>query len=207
MCHVRCMDLNRIPMPSLGLHGRVRTNKTLVVAVAIVYMDLKLNTLQMRLYIIPTHHTAVSQNSLCVTSKLAQITVERESGCLGLTLRGGGDFPLIVTHVRPHGPVYKTGRIKPGDRLLRLDNVSIFHELHTRKARLSSVTVCVCAQKHLTNRTWLHESLILIYIFLSLLFVFRLLLAIAHWQNFGRGPTDNQVWRSRFRLYKSHSRI
>ncbi|KAH8258922.1 hypothetical protein KR038_003860, partial [Drosophila bunnanda] len=66
----------------------------------------------------------VSQNSLCVTSKLAQITVERESGCLGLTLRGGADYPLIVTHVRPHGPVYKTGRIKPGDRLLRVDNVS-----------------------------------------------------------------------------------
>lgn len=66
---------------------------------------------------------SVSQNSLCVTSKLAQITVERENGCLGLTLRGGGDFPLIVTHVRPHGPVFKTGRIKPGDRLLRVDNV------------------------------------------------------------------------------------
>ncbi|KAH8409109.1 hypothetical protein KR009_007609 [Drosophila setifemur] len=67
----------------------------------------------------------VSQNSLCVTSKLAQITVERESGCLGLTLRGGADYPLIVTHVRPHGPVHKTGRIKPGDRLLRVDNISL----------------------------------------------------------------------------------
>lgn len=66
----------------------------------------------------------VSQNSLCVTSKLAQITVERENGCLGLTLRGGGEFPLIVTNVRPHGPVFKIGRIKPGDRLLRVDNVS-----------------------------------------------------------------------------------
>uniref|UniRef100_A0A1I8MLA0 PDZ domain-containing protein n=1 Tax=Musca domestica TaxID=7370 RepID=A0A1I8MLA0_MUSDO len=51
--------------------------------------------------------------------------MERESGCLGLTLRGGADYPLIVTHVRPHGPVYKTGRIKPGDRLLRVDNVSL----------------------------------------------------------------------------------
>lgn len=65
----------------------------------------------------------VSQNSLCVTTKLAQITVERENNCFGLTLRGGGDFPLIVTNVRPHGPVFKTGRIKPGDRLLRVDNV------------------------------------------------------------------------------------
>lgn len=33
-------------------------------------------------------------------------------------------MPLIVTNVRPHGPVFKTGRIKPGDRLLRVDNVS-----------------------------------------------------------------------------------
>lgn len=65
----------------------------------------------------------VSQNSVCVTTKLAQITVERESGCLGLTLRGGGDYPLIVTNVRPHGPVFKVNRIKPGDRLLRVDNV------------------------------------------------------------------------------------
>lgn len=60
-----------------------------------------------------------------MTSKLAQITIERENGCLGLTLRGGGEFPLIVTHVRPHGPVFKTGRIKPGDRLLHVDNVSV----------------------------------------------------------------------------------
>lgn len=72
---------------------------------------------------------SVSQNSLCVTSKLAQITVERENGCLGLTLRGGGEFPLIVTNIRPHGPVFKIGRIKPGDRLLRVDNVSLFNLL------------------------------------------------------------------------------
>lgn len=72
-------------------------------------------------------HCSVSQNSLCVTSKLAQMTVERENGCLGLTLRGGGEFPLIVTNVRPHGPVFKIGRIKPGDRLLRVDNVSLAH--------------------------------------------------------------------------------
>lgn len=69
---------------------------------------------------------AVSQNSLCVTAKLAQITVERENNCFGLTLRGGGECPLIVTNVRPYGPVFKTGRIKPGDRLLRVDNVSEF---------------------------------------------------------------------------------
>lgn len=66
----------------------------------------------------------VSQNKLRVISKIAQITIERETEFLGLTLRGGGDLPLIVTNVRPEGPVYKTGLIKPGDRILRMDNVS-----------------------------------------------------------------------------------
>lgn len=66
----------------------------------------------------------VSQNSLCVTTKLAQVTVERENGCLGLTLRGGSEVPIIVTNVRAYGPAYKTSRIKPGDRVLRVDNVS-----------------------------------------------------------------------------------
>lgn len=66
---------------------------------------------------------SVSQNSLCVTTKLAQVTVERENGCLGLTLRGGTEMPIIVTNVRAYGPAYKTSRIKPGDRVLRVDNV------------------------------------------------------------------------------------
>lgn len=66
----------------------------------------------------------VSQNSLCVTTKLAQVIIERENGCLGLTLRGGSEMPIIVTSVRPFGPAYKTSRIKPGDRVLRVDNVS-----------------------------------------------------------------------------------
>ncbi|XP_062539767.1 glutamate receptor-interacting protein 2 isoform X2 [Armigeres subalbatus] len=70
----------------------------------------------------------ISQNSLCVTTKLAQITVERENGCLGLTLRGGGEYPLIVTNVRMHGPVFKTGQIKPGDRVLRVDNSSLVNK-------------------------------------------------------------------------------
>lgn len=71
-----------------------------------------------------SHLLIVSQNSLCVTTKLAQVIIERENGCLGLTLRGGSEFPIIVTSVRPFGPAYKTSRIKPGDRVLRVDNVS-----------------------------------------------------------------------------------
>lgn len=47
-------------------------------------------------------------------------------------MRGGGEMPLIVTNVRPHGPVFKTGRIKPGDRLLRVDNVSIVNQSWTK---------------------------------------------------------------------------
>lgn len=93
------------------------------VAAASTYLLNTLNTLEQTIFI---HQCIVSQNSLCVTTKLAQITVERENNCFGLTLRGGGDYPLIVTNVRPHGPVFKTGRIKPGDRLLRVDNVSIY---------------------------------------------------------------------------------
>uniref|UniRef100_A0A182NVG5 PDZ domain-containing protein n=1 Tax=Anopheles dirus TaxID=7168 RepID=A0A182NVG5_9DIPT len=70
----------------------------------------------------------ISQNSLCVTTKIAQITVERENGCLGLTLRGGGEYPLVVTNVRMNGPVFKTGQIKPGDRVLRVDNISLLNK-------------------------------------------------------------------------------
>lgn len=52
--------------------------------------------------------------------------VERENGCLGLTLRGGSELPIIVTNVRAFGPAYKSSRIKPGDRVLRVDNVINF---------------------------------------------------------------------------------
>ncbi|XP_031627777.1 glutamate receptor-interacting protein 2 isoform X2 [Contarinia nasturtii] len=91
----------------------------------------------------------ISQNSVCVTTKLAQITVERENGCLGLTLRGGGDFPLLVTNVRPHGPVFKVNRIKPGDRLLRVDNISLVN-----KSLLEAQQILKCGHTSgLTNLT------------------------------------------------------
>lgn len=99
---------------------------------------------------------SVSQNSLCVTSKLAQITVERENGCLGLTLRGGGEFPLIVTNIRPHGPVFKIGRIKPGDRLLRVDNVSLFNLL--QKSIHRNHTFHSLRFRWSINRCWKHSK-------------------------------------------------
>lgn len=78
------------------------------------------------MFIYTSYNFAVSQNTLCVTTKIAQVVVERENGCLGLTLRGGSELPIIVTNVRAFGPAYKSSRIKPGDRVLRVDNVINF---------------------------------------------------------------------------------
>ncbi|KAH9639572.1 hypothetical protein HF086_005829 [Spodoptera exigua] len=81
-----------------------------------------------------------SQNSLYITTKLAEVPVEKINGSLGITIRGGlpensapsADLvlnsrsldaqPLVVTHVRPGGAAYNTSRIKPGDRLLKVDH-------------------------------------------------------------------------------------
>lgn len=83
-----------------------------------------------------------SQNSLYITTKLAEVPVEKVNGSLGVTIRGGlpdnsapsadlvlnsrslDALPLVVTHVRPGGAAYNTSRIKPGDRLLKVDHVS-----------------------------------------------------------------------------------
>ncbi|KAK5644499.1 hypothetical protein RI129_005799 [Pyrocoelia pectoralis] len=73
-----------------------------------------------------------SQNSLCVTSKVTEVTLERINGSLGITLRGGitPDQPhlsraLVITHVRPNGPAHRSGFIRVGDRLLKVDNHSL----------------------------------------------------------------------------------
>lgn len=91
---------------------------------------------------------AASQNSLYITTKLAEVPVEKINGSLGITIRGGlpensapsADLvlnsrsldaqPLVVTHVRPGGAAYNTSRIKPGDRLLKVDHVSNGFNLH-----------------------------------------------------------------------------
>ncbi|CAG9126851.1 unnamed protein product [Plutella xylostella] len=84
-----------------------------------------------------------SQNSLYITTKLAEVPVEKIGGSLGITIRGGlpensgasadlvlnsrslDALPLVVTHVRPGGAAYNTSRIKPGDRLLKVDHISL----------------------------------------------------------------------------------
>ncbi|KAF7987423.1 hypothetical protein HCN44_003185 [Aphidius gifuensis] len=61
----------------------------------------------------------------CVSSKVAQIRLEREDGSLGVTLRGGVSRALIVTGVKKDGPAAKEGRVRPGDRLLAVDDTEL----------------------------------------------------------------------------------
>ncbi|XP_011057992.1 PREDICTED: glutamate receptor-interacting protein 2 isoform X3 [Acromyrmex echinatior] len=60
-----------------------------------------------------------------VSSKVAQVKVEREDGSLGVTLRGGMSRALVVTGVKADGPAAKEGRVRPGDRLLAVDDTEL----------------------------------------------------------------------------------
>ncbi|KAK9889767.1 hypothetical protein WA026_007147 [Henosepilachna vigintioctopunctata] len=73
-----------------------------------------------------------SQNSMSVITKTTEVTLERTDGSIGITLRGGAVLdhpnlsrPLIITHVRPNGPAARTGLIRVGDRVLKVDNQSL----------------------------------------------------------------------------------
>lgn len=63
--------------------------------------------------------------SVSVSSKVAQVRVEREDGSLGVTLRGGVSRALVVTGVKVDGPAAKEGRVRPGDRLLAVDDTEL----------------------------------------------------------------------------------
>ncbi|KAK9722887.1 PDZ domain [Popillia japonica] len=83
-------------------------------------------------YSLPSY---ASENSLCVTSKITEVTVERVDGSLGITLRGGAVIehphlsrPLVITQVRTNGPAYRTGLIRVGDRLLKVDNQPLINK-------------------------------------------------------------------------------
>ncbi|XP_018579135.1 glutamate receptor-interacting protein 2 isoform X2 [Anoplophora glabripennis] len=76
-----------------------------------------------------------SQNSLCVTSKVTEVTIERIDGSLGITLRGGLvpdhphlSRPLVITQVRHNGPAHRSGLIRVGDRLLKVDQHSLINK-------------------------------------------------------------------------------
>ncbi|KAI4481886.1 hypothetical protein M0802_013868 [Mischocyttarus mexicanus] len=60
-----------------------------------------------------------------VSSKVAQVRVEREGGSLGVTLRGGVSRALVVTGMKADGPTAKEGRVRPGDRLLAVDDTEL----------------------------------------------------------------------------------
>ncbi|XP_045487569.1 glutamate receptor-interacting protein 2 isoform X1 [Pieris rapae] len=107
-----------------------------------------------------------SQNSLYITTKLAEVPVEKLGGSLGVTIRGGlpenaaptADLvlnsrsldaqPLVITHVRPGGAAYSTSRIKPGDRLLKVDHISLtnktlseVHQILQNCPQVTSLTI------------------------------------------------------------------
>ncbi|XP_012271077.1 glutamate receptor-interacting protein 2 [Orussus abietinus] len=60
-----------------------------------------------------------------VSSKVAQVRVEREGGSLGVTLRGGVAKALVVIGVKADGPAAREGRVRPGDRLLAVDDTEL----------------------------------------------------------------------------------
>ncbi|XP_014231312.1 glutamate receptor-interacting protein 2 [Trichogramma pretiosum] len=66
-----------------------------------------------------------SASPTSVTSKVAQIQVEREDGSLGVTLRGGLGRALVVTGVKRDGPAAREGRVRVGDRLLAVDDAEL----------------------------------------------------------------------------------
>jgi C-terminal processing protease CtpA/Prc len=67
----------------------------------------------------------ISSSPSSVSSKVAQVRVEREDGSLGVTLRGGVSRALVVTGVKADGPAAKEGRVRPGDRLLAVDDTEL----------------------------------------------------------------------------------
>ncbi|CAG9772254.1 unnamed protein product [Ceutorhynchus assimilis] len=90
------------------------------------------NTVMELEYSLPSY---ASQNSICVTSQVTDVTIERIDGSLGITLRGGYvpehphmSRPLIITHVRPNGPAHRSGLIRVGDRLLKIDRYSLINK-------------------------------------------------------------------------------
>ncbi|XP_020295024.1 glutamate receptor-interacting protein 2 isoform X2 [Pseudomyrmex gracilis] len=68
---------------------------------------------------------AIGSSPCSVSSKVAQVRVEREGGSLGVTLRGGVTRALVVTGVKADGPAAKEGRVRPGDRLLAVDDTEL----------------------------------------------------------------------------------
>ncbi|XP_046386465.1 glutamate receptor-interacting protein 2 isoform X2 [Ischnura elegans] len=91
-----------------------------------------------------------------ISKRLIQVAVKRDTdGSLGITLCGGActdnstfSRPLIISHVRPNGPVHRVGSIRAGDRLLAVDGHSTEHvTLAEAQTLLSRHNHCVCWER------------------------------------------------------------
>ncbi|KAL0273585.1 UNVERIFIED_CONTAM: hypothetical protein PYX00_006222 [Menopon gallinae] len=66
-----------------------------------------------------------------IRTKVTTVSIEREDGNLGITLRGGfqqnadSPKPVTITYVKPDGPAAREGTIKCGDRLLAVDGIPL----------------------------------------------------------------------------------
>uniref|UniRef100_A0A8D8X6R4 Glutamate receptor-interacting protein 2 n=1 Tax=Cacopsylla melanoneura TaxID=428564 RepID=A0A8D8X6R4_9HEMI len=69
------------------------------------------------------------ESSVFTYSNTITVVLERDNGSLGITLRGGlnpknpsQSSPIIITHIKPDGPVDREGTVQVGDRLVAVDN-------------------------------------------------------------------------------------
>ncbi|XP_065830326.1 glutamate receptor-interacting protein 1-like isoform X2 [Oscarella lobularis] len=68
-----------------------------------------------------------------VTTKTVLICLKKEGSTFGFTISGGVEKgrPLTVSYVRPGTAAYKSGTMKAGDRLLRLNGMALKHATHS----------------------------------------------------------------------------
>lgn len=85
--------------------------------------------------------TLGASNTPGIRQKTTQVQVSRDELSFGFTVRGGHDHanggksrPLVITHVRQGSPCDKSGIIKPGDRLLAIDNIVVDHHVSLDEA-------------------------------------------------------------------------
>jgi len=70
----------------------------------------------------------------CVSSILA-IKLQRGSDKLGFSIVGGkgskhGDLPIFINHIHPDGAAGKDGRLRKGDEILNVNNISFANFTH-----------------------------------------------------------------------------
>ncbi|KAK0399663.1 hypothetical protein QR680_003151 [Steinernema hermaphroditum] len=66
-------------------------------------------------------------------NKCTDITLEKEGGSFGLTLRGGAfgpdhtkSRPITVTNIRVGGPAHREGRLRIGDRIISINGIDVY---------------------------------------------------------------------------------